>query len=217
MNHFHRFLLAVLVGGGTLAAADAHAQAGAVRLGADLSVLTVSHYPTPDMAFDSDPSVIFGFYNSVAGAENFLLFAPQLGYAVTDDLLIGAHVGFAGASFVGSDVGFGFHLVPFVEYLLGGDDLRPFVGAEVGPRFISLPSSDAAVTLVAGAYGGVHLFTGDSFSVSPYVRADFLYNSASERAGYEIVLGVSVHGWMGRQSPSSGAAAERGDESSPAD
>lgn len=220
MTRFHPLLLAaLLVGAGSFAPSDAHAQAGAgaVRLGADLSVLTVSHYPAPDLPIDTDPSVIFGFYNSVAGFENVFLFAPQLGYAVTDDLLVGTHVGFALASFAGSDVGFGFHLVPFLEYMFGGGGVRPFVGAEVGPRFITVPGSDASVTLVAGGYGGVHVFAGDSFSVSPFARVDFLYNSANERAGYEIVLGVSVHGWMGGGAPSPGVAAELDEDASAAE
>jgi hypothetical protein len=45
--------------------------------------------------------------------------------------------------------------------------------------------------------GGLHAFMGDDFSISPFLRAGVMYFTGTERAGYEIVLGVSLDGWIG--------------------
>lgn len=173
--------------------------AGAIRFGADLHVLNVRQYPNDSPFVNDDPTIQFGVYNAVGGTDEFLYFAPQFGYLLTESIVIGAHLGFGVVSFNGSDAGVGVHLVPFFEYILSpGETIRPFVGAEVGPRIFSIPGpTDAYVTLVAGGFGGVHIFLEESFSISPFASVDFLYNSLSERAGYEIVLGASFQGWVG--------------------
>lgn len=176
---------------------------GAVRIGADLHVLNVRHYPDFDVPDPPDPTVQIGVYNAVGGIEEYMYFAPQLGFLVTDSLVIGLHVGLGVMSFLGSDPGFGIHIVPFLEYLFGTgeDSVRPFIGAQVGPRIFALPDTGFAdnvfVSLIAGGLGGVHVFLDPAFSVSPFIGVDFIYNSAIERAAYEILLGISLEGWVG--------------------
>ena len=191
--------------------ADAQAGAGALRLGADLNVLGITHYPDPDAFNSPDPNVYFGIYNAAAGIETVGFFAPSIGYMITDDLLIGAHFGLAAVSFSGmsadaTDVGFGIHIVAAVEYLFGQGDIRPFIGGQVGPRIIATPQvgSDVEVNFVAGALGGVHIFATDGFSISPFGNFNFLYYSGYERAGYEFVLGVALEGWIGGSSSNRG-------------
>lgn len=195
----HAAIAALMAGaiGSVASGARADDGAGAFRMAADLHVLNMRQYPND--GFNDDPTVQFGLYNAVGGTEEFLYFAPQFGYLITDSIVIGAHLGFGVVSFAGSDAGFGIHIVPFFEYMFSpGETIRPFVGAEVGPRIFTIPGpTDAYVNLVAGGFGGVHIFLEESFSISPFASVDFLYNSNAERAGYEIVAGISLDGWIG--------------------
>lgn len=185
--------------GSVTSGARADDGAGAFRLGADLHVLNMRQYPNDASFVNDDPTIQFGLYNAVGGTDEVLYFAPQFGFLVTDSIVIGAHFGLAAVSFNGSDVGFGIHIVPFFEYLFSpGETIRPFVGAEVGPRIFTIPGpTDAYVVFAAGGLGGVHIFLEEGFSISPFASIDFLYNSQAERAGYEVVLGVSLEGWVG--------------------
>jgi hypothetical protein len=145
MTYNHRYSSAALAICllGCLSSWSASARAddvpGAVRIGADLHVLNLRHYPDFDVPDPPDPTVQVGVYNAVGGVEEYMYFAPQLGFMVTDSLVIGLHVGLGVVSFYGSDPGFGIHIVPFLEYLFGaGETVRPFIGAQVG-RHLRLP------------------------------------------------------------------------------
>ena len=182
--------------------ASADAGQGAFRLGTDVRVFGLLHYPDA-----LDPSVQFGFI----GTDIFLDARPQLivhgAYQVTDAVLIGARVGLA---YQGLDVGpttqdvGAFGILPFFEYLFGDGNIRPFIGAELGFQLAFLESFgigggdlDTHAMFIAGGLGGVHIFLADGFSISPGAVFDFLYYGRNERAGYQLTFVVSFEGWIG--------------------
>jgi hypothetical protein len=190
-----------LVGALTWASsAAAQPGTGAIRLGADVPVLTLQHFPDPDQADPPDPSFAFGLW----GTDLFVhQVGASVGYQLTDALVLGGRVGFGvyvvdtGGFFGGNNTTGLFSLLPFVEYMFGSGDLRPFVGGQVGFQAIFPEDADAQAWFIGGAMGGLHFFAADGFSISPTLFFDFLYRGDYERAGYDLIFAVSFEGWMG--------------------
>lgn len=183
--------------------ARADAGPGAFRLGSDLRVLTLLHYPE-----DGEVHVQAGVF----GTDLFLALRPQLvvsgAYQLNDSILIGARVGFGYQELVLGpftlDTGV-IGVLPFFEYMFGNGTVRPFVGADAGFQIafieeVSLGGSgdlEAEALAIAGGLGGVHIFLADGFSLTPGVAFDFLYWGGNEWAGYQIVFFLSLEGWIG--------------------
>jgi hypothetical protein len=202
-NGAYALTLALAASLSLTATANADAGQGAFRLGTDVRVLGLLHYPDA-----LDPSIQFGF----VGTDIFLDSRPQLivhgAYQATDALLIGARLGLAyqgldsGAETI--DAG-AFGILPFFEYLFGDGNIRPFVGAEVGFQlafvegfgFFGAGDLNTHAMFIAGGLGGVHIFLADGFSISPGAVFDFLYYGRNERAGYQLTFMLSFEGWIG--------------------
>lgn len=182
------------------ATASADDGPGAFRLGTDVRAFSLLHYPEQgEVHFQA------GFF----GTDLFFELRPQLvvsgAYQVTDAILIGARVGLGYQELVfGSvtaDAGI-FGLLPFFEYMFGEGEIRPFVGAEAGFQLafsetFGTGDLETEALAIAGGLGGVHIFAADGFSISPGVAFDFLYWGQSEWGGYQLVLFVSLEGWIG--------------------
>lgn len=172
-----------------LAAPEAHADArqGAIRLGADVGVLSVSHFPV-----DLGPDVVFFQFGvwSRGGAS--------FGFQLTDAIVIGARAAFsvvhvdAGASNTTGSIA----LQPFFEYMFGDGDVRPFLGAQAGFQILVPERGDAQGWFVGGPLGGVHVFLAPSLSLSPMAMLDFVYRGDAERGGYSLTALVSLSGWI---------------------
>jgi hypothetical protein len=179
---------------------------GAFRLGVDLRPFSLLHYPNDGQAF-----VQF----AVFGLDSFLLSRQQvtLSGAVQPfdiPLVLGSRVGmgYGQITFAGlanAIEGGTIALVPFLEYLFLEGDVRPFLGGQVGFQISFLEriglgggggGIDTNALFVTGGMGGVHLFPIDSFSISPQLEIDFIYNGQTQRAGAQLVLSVTLAGWM---------------------
>jgi hypothetical protein len=196
-----RKTLGTLVLAGALALGSssiAHAQhgEGAFRLHADFSVFDVSAYPgfgdaTILVGVLSPPGPFFGGLGLGLGA----------GYQFSDMFVIGGRIGFGYVDVAapgGTPSGAGLlSLVPYFEILFTEGDVIPFAGAQAGFQVAFPEASDARAGLLAGLYGGVHLFPVDAFSISPQLWLDFLYNGFTERAGFDIGIIVTLTGWIG--------------------
>ncbi len=189
-------LAAALVAASSLAAAPrAHADAGegAIRLGADVSVLGFQHFP-------GDFGDLFAFqFGLLAEEVTRPQVAASFAYQLTNDLLIGVRGGF-GVALVEAG-GFSatrgvVSLVPFFECMFGQGNLRPFIGAEAGFQLLFPDMGDAQGWFVGGPMGGVHIFATQSFTISPMAVFDFFYRGDVERAGYGLTGLVSFAGWI---------------------
>ncbi len=167
----------------------AHAQhgPGALRLGADFTIFEVADYPDV-----GDPGFNIGVLSTGLGVN--------VGYELGDMFVIGgrAAFGYTGniAGGVGIDAGI-ISLIPYFEILFGTENIVPFAGLQVGPEIYFADGVDTQAVLLAGGYGGVHIFPVDAFSISPQLWASFVYNSGFQRAGFDISLIVSLTGWIG--------------------
>lgn len=185
-------LAALLVSTAAVSTARADAGQGAIRIGGDIPVLSVQHFP-----FDIGSFTVLQF-----GLWSTNVARPQLGasfgYQVIEPLVIGVRAGF-GVLFV--DAGSGqttgvLALVPFLEYMFGEGTIRPFVGVEAGFQVDFPNNGDAQGAFVGGGLGGVHIFATPSFSISPTLILDFLYRGDIERAGFGVSGIVTLNGWI---------------------
>ena len=173
--------------------ASADAGQGAFRLGADVPVLSLQHFPS-----DFGSVTVFQF-----GLWSTNLARPQLGasfgYQVIEPLIIGARAGFGvallDAGAVDDTQGL-IAIVPFIEYMFGEGTVRPFIGAQAGFQVIFPDRSDAQAWFVGGGLGGVHIFATPGFSISPTLMLDFLYRGDAERAGFGLSGIVTLNGWI---------------------
>ncbi len=170
-----------------------------LAIGMSGNVLVLDHFP--DQGFD----FWFGVRSSddsVFGLTNFFL-TPDFAIALTlGNIVLGArveagfyHVNPDGAFAPDTNVGF-FGLVPFFEYWLDGDSMAPFFGVSFGPSVVIPDGGDAEVWLEGSGTGGLGFFVADGFSIGPTLSLGFLYNSANERAGWTVVVGFDLRGWM---------------------
>jgi hypothetical protein len=175
----------------SLTAPKAHADAGqgAIRLGADIGVLSLSHFPN-DLGPDF---VVFQFGVWSRGGLSF-------GYQVIEPLIIGVRAAFSvvhvDVGIAGSDTAGSIALSPYLEYMFGEGNVRPFIGAQAGFQIIFPDDGDAQGWFIGGPMGGVHLFVTPSFSISPTAMLDFIYRGDVERAGYSLTGLVSFSGWI---------------------
>ena len=171
------------------------------------NVLGLRHFP--DVGFTAE----VGFL-SFDGAQRSGFSTPGVGGGVVlGDLTIGTRLE-AGLHHDNPDepaddtnVGW-LGVVPTLQYYLDGEDLAPFLGGQFGPTLLFPDGGDAQVWLEAGVLGGLAVFFGDSFSVEPQGQFNFVYDSSTERAGYEIMLTVDLRGWIGESTDTPGPEEE---------
>jgi hypothetical protein len=195
--------LLVLLSASVVAARPPTLSAGAspgLAIGTSGNVLVLNHFP--DQGFD----FWFGLRSSDDTAFSLASFflTPDLAIALTlGNVVIGARVelGFYHVNPdgpFGGDQNFGFFgLVPFFEYWLDGEDMAPYFGLSIGPSIVVADGRDTEVWLEAAGMGGLGFFVSEGFSLGPTLAVQFLYDSASERAGWGIVLGFDLRGWIG--------------------
>lgn len=209
--------LLVLLSTSVAAARPPTLNAGAspgLAIGASGNVLALNHFP--DRGFD--------FWFGVRSSDDTvfsltqLFLTPDLAIALTlGNVVLGArveagfyHVNPDGAFIDDQNFGF-FGLVPFFEYWLDGEDMAPYFGVSIGPSIVIGDGRDTEVWLEAAGMGGLGFFVSEGFSIGPTLALTFMYDSASERAGWGIVLGFDLRGWIGLGGDggsSSGGAAE---------
>lgn len=178
--------------------ANADAGAGALRLGADIGVIGLTHVPD---AID-ETNFQFGIwgedvYRPAVGVS--------VGFQIIEPLIIGARTGFgAFVSHVDTPGPLDhqtftsglFALIPYVEYMFLTGNIRPFVGGELGFQLTFPDGGDTQAGFIAGALGGVHIFATPSFSISPTAFLDFIYRGADENAGFAFGGVVTLQGWI---------------------
>ena len=183
-----------------------------ITMGADLDVLGIAHFP--DIGFDVRLGLLTSdtIFSAGLGGTGYNLPALPIGL-VLGNIVIGLRFE-AGLIHVNPDGPFSndinvgvFSPVAFFEYWLDGEDMAPFFGAQFGPAITIPDGGDTNVFLTAGGLGGLHFFVTDSFSVGPTAQINFLYDSGSQRAGWELVLGFSMRGWI---DPSGGGSSGGG-------
>ncbi|MEC7520067.1 MAG: hypothetical protein VYE22_09395 [Myxococcota bacterium] len=164
----------------------------------------------------NDNTVVgISFFPDVVGVYQVGLTPSQLGfgasYMVLENLAIGARTSFGfvlvDPAAPGDSIAGQISLLPFVEAVLPmGETMAAFVGGQLGFVADFPDVRDPYASLTAGAFGGIHIFASDSFSISPFGQLNFLYRGDAERAGFQIVLGFSLVGWIGGgESPGGGA------------
>ena len=173
--------------------ASADAGQGAFRLGADVPVLGLQHFPGD---FGSYTTFQFGLWSTNVAR-------PQVGasiaFQIIEPLVIGARAGFGalwtetGPADSTSGV---IALVPFLEYMFGDGTIRPFIGGQAGFQIFFPDGGDAQGWFVGGGLGGVHIFATPGFSISPTLMLDFLYRGDAERAGFGMTGLVTLNGWI---------------------
>lgn len=178
--------------------ASAQPSAGQLRLHNDNNVVGISFFPD-----------VVGVYQ-IGMTPSSLGFGAS--YMVIDNLAIGARTSFGFAlvdpATPGDSIAGQISLLPFVEAVFPmGDPLAAFVGGQLGFTADFPDFRDPYASIVAGVFGGVHVFATDSFSFSPFGQINMLYRGDAERAGFQILLGFSIVGWIGGgESPGGGAA-----------
>lgn len=207
-------LLTVLVSAyPTEASAQQRPGAGTVRLSLDAQVVGLQAFP--------DRLTVFTL--GVGGRG----LGPGFGYAITDMFLIGARTAF-GMTYVdpdgvGDNLSGSIALLPYFEVVFGSSGIVPFVGAQVGFGVFFPDGGDPAGSFTAGAYGGLHAFLADNFSLSPFIELNFLFNEArfasvgvplDDRAGFGMAVGVSLMGWIGDIAGAVGDTTEGGVDTS---
>jgi hypothetical protein len=187
--------VAVMVGLSTTSA-RADAGVGSYRVGADVGVLSLEHFPND---FGGD-FVVFQFGLGEQRVTRPFVHA-SFAYQILEPLLIGLRAGF-GVQVIDlgglsdSTTNGVLALVPFAEYLLSSGDVRPFLGAQVGVQVTFPERGDSQATAVAGGFGGLHIFATPSFTISPTLMVDFLYRGDFERGGVAFSGLVSLEGWI---------------------
>lgn len=93
-------------------------------------------------------------------------FTPTLGTFVTDDVLGGVELMFAIMSNDGDNIN-AIAAGPFARYYFSGDNLRPFVGANVKAGRVSFGDGDESKTnlIQFGVHGGAAFFVSDQVAI----------------------------------------------------
>jgi len=176
-------LATIVVISGLMAASSASAQGleGALRF----------HLEVPFLGFDSTTRTPDGL--DEGDTTNTTTFGPSadglgfgVGYGVTADILVGANVVLNLTSRSpeegDSESTTNLALAPYVEFLFGEGDIRPFVG---GNLFLSVESEENITRsrYGLGGLGGVHIFLADAFSIDVSGRLYFNVGSDTVESG----------------------------------
>jgi hypothetical protein len=198
-----RVLVAVLVGMSWLAGDVAAAQggAGAFRLGLHGGFYT-SQSATADGSDDALTITSAGVGAAALGVD--------LGYAAGDYIVIGGRVFWQTQSIsVGStDLGSQsfVSILPYVEATLSpGSRIRPAFGGTLAYASRSTESEDgdgsSFSALGFGAYGGVHFFATETFSISPLLMIAYVSGSSdpggADASEIDVFFVVELAGWIG--------------------
>ncbi|MCA9607343.1 MAG: hypothetical protein KC619_17175 [Myxococcales bacterium] len=215
MLRTHALAAAALLCAVTLAPSVAAARPPSLRdgaspglaIGARGNVLALEHFP--DVGFD----FWFGVRSSDDSAFSLGYLTPDLMIALTlGNIVIGArfeagfyHLNPDGPFAPDQNVGH-VGIVPFFEYWLDGEDMAPFFGLGFGPTILIPDGRNAEVLLQGAGTGGLGFFVAEGFSIGPTLSLGFLYDSQSERAGWTVVLGFDLRGWIGLGGGGGGSA-----------
>jgi hypothetical protein len=133
-----------------------------------------------------------------------------IGAGLGENVLVGGRVLYQTSSESGggapsvTTTGFAVSVTP--EFILSGDEVRPFLGATIGHRGLSSTSGgvEASTSLTfAGPVVGLHWFPAHSVSIDPSLSLLYEAGGASsagvdaDRSGYAVQLGVSLSAWLG--------------------
>lgn len=179
-------------------AAPASAQAtigGGLRLHLETTALQIDS--TSPEEGDSETSTSIG---PAAGGLGL-----GIGYAIDENLVVGGNLVLNHRDGGGDNDGvLMIGLMPYLEYLLGDGDVRPFIGGSLILQMTSAENTSLTSLGLAGI-GGVHIFLNDGFSFDVGGRLYFTSNSfsvetpagdvdsSSTSIGLMVLLGVS--GW----------------------
>lgn len=133
------------------------------------------------------------------------LFGLNLGYKLTDNIIIGANLGFGFSYTSNDDLNvINFKMSPMLEYMFSnGSKVRPFLKLSFDVFLSRVGDDDGDSVLLwmlgcSGA-GGIHIFVAESFSIDFSLAAAFrggMYDDDLEMKNFKAggVLGIS--GWF---------------------
>lgn len=169
---------------------------GAFRFHVDTSLF---HYASQTRSSDAagaedETSTLLAVGNSHGFAGMFGTFSLGAGYAITDAIVLGAsaQLGYESLGDADSDEKQGFLLAgfaPYFEYMGGDSSTKPFIGAILQVRHLSVnipasmgePETTASQTFLGGGLtGGGHFFMSDACSVDLGARATYSYLASSD-------------------------------------
>lgn len=173
--------------------AQADYGAGAIRLGAQVSLFGMEYLPDPDVAALGYGLPGLDYQGAQVGLHG--------GYLLTENIYIGGQLAIGGASIVGGFAGGDVLLVSllprFAYEIPISELLAAYVGAEVGVLIVGTPGANMDDSFRAAALGGVHIFAERSFSIDAEASIGFAHHTDFSSAGLTMGINLILSGWIG--------------------